>query len=145
MNFPKKLKYRKYFKQGVYEKSKFKIKNGKILGHAGLQAFEYGNLRMSEIEACRISIRRKLYKKIRSIYFWVKIYPYVSYTKKSKGMRMGKGKGSRQGWVSPVCLSHIMYELKNKKNNYYYFSLFKALALSWCKLSVKSKVILKIF
>lgn len=97
MKYPQNLKYRKYFKQGVSTKSQYHLDKSKLVGYAGLQAIDFGMFKPSEIESCRVSIRRKLGKKIKSIYFWIKMYPYISFTKKPVGMRMGKGKGSRAG------------------------------------------------
>ena len=42
---------------------------------------------------------------------WIKIFPHKSYTSKAIGVRMGKGKGAPEGWVSPVKRGKIMFEI----------------------------------
>jgi ribosomal protein L16/L10AE len=59
MKFPKKLKFKKYFKTKLSNKSLFTLTKSRVLkGKIGLQVLEQGKLKNSEIESCRISIRR---------------------------------------------------------------------------------------
>lgn len=68
----------------------------------GLQGYDQIKLTPGQIETTRIAIRRLSRKKRRVWQYWVKLFPYCPITKKSVGMRMGKGKGGIKRWVCPV-------------------------------------------
>ncbi len=42
---------------------------------------------------------------------WIRIFPDVPYTKKPAETRMGKGKGSPEGWVASVRPGTVMFEI----------------------------------
>jgi len=61
------------------------------------------------IEAARIAITR--YVK-RGGKIWIRIFPDKPVTKKPAETRMGKGKGSPEGWVAVVKPGRVLYEIK---------------------------------
>ena len=42
---------------------------------------------------------------------WINVFPDKPYTKKPAETRMGKGKGSPEGWVAVVKPGRVMFEL----------------------------------
>lgn len=107
--FPKSIKYKKNHKS----KKSFLIKNEQKVfflkyGAFGLRALESGLLKFNQIEACRKSLRRDMHKQ-GNIY--LRTFTYHSVTKKSVGIRMGKGKGNHAVWVCPVKKGQIICEI----------------------------------
>ncbi|EAC9406944.1 50S ribosomal protein L16, partial [Listeria monocytogenes] len=87
-----------------------------------------------QIEAARIAMTR--YMK-RGGKVWIKIFPHKSYTSKPIGVRMGKGKGAPEGWVSPVKRGKIMFEIAGVPEDV----AREALRLAAHKLPVKTKIV----
>jgi len=143
---PQNLKFKKYFKASLSKKNIYSWKLSCLRNSVGLQSFESGKLDSKQIEACRVSIRRKLGKKKKKfINLWIKVFPYFSFTRKPVGMRMGKGKGVREGWIVPIVNGHLLYELKSKRYKKAIFKFFKAFCGSWKKLSVKTGILFNIY
>jgi large subunit ribosomal protein L16 len=63
-----------------------------------------------KIEAGRKYMRRYLTKKNK---IWIRIYPDLPVTKKPTGVRMGKGKGKSNLWVSKVSAGTVIFEIDN--------------------------------
>ena len=78
-------------------------------GDYGLMALEPGLITQRQIEAARIAMTR--YVK-RSGRIWIRMFPDKPMTSKPAEVRMGKGKGSPEGWVAPVKPGRIMYEMQ---------------------------------
>ena len=78
-------------------------------GDFGLMALEPGLITQRQIEAARIAMTR--YVK-RSGRIWIRMFPDKPMTSKPAEVRMGKGKGSPEGWVAPVKPGRIMYEMQ---------------------------------
>jgi len=138
---PKKLKYRKYFKTRIRKKDKIKIKKDRLdLGFAFLQVSNQGKLFRPEIEASRVSVSRMSRKRSRIWRYWQRLFTYCPVYKKTKGLRMGKGKGHLKDWYSPVKVGQLIFILSNKRNiqrkGSMYLYYFKAFAKAWRKLSV---------
>lgn len=91
---PINLKYRKYFRTKLSNKSLITLKKADFIFKVGLQCFDQFKLTPSQIETTRVAIRRLSRRKKRIWSYWVKLFPYCPVSKKSVGMRMGKGKGS---------------------------------------------------
>jgi large subunit ribosomal protein L16 len=72
-------------------------------------ALEPGLITQRQIEAARIAMTR--YVK-RSGRIWIRMFPDKPITSKPAEVRMGKGKGSPEGWVAPVKPGRIMYEMQ---------------------------------
>lgn len=104
---PKKLKYRRRQKG----RTKGKAYKGSTLefGDYGLQAVECGFMSAQQIEAARIAITRHVK---RGGKIWIRVFPDKPITKKPAETRMGKGKGTPEGWVAVVKPGRILYEME---------------------------------
>ena len=129
---PKKVKYRKQQKGRM----RGKAYRGSSLnfGDFGLQAVECGSITSRQIEAARIAMTRKVK---RGGKMWIRVFPDKPYTKKPAEVRMGKGKGSPEGWVAIIRPGRILYEMEGVPREL----AFEALRLASHKLSVKTKII----
>lgn len=105
---PKKVKYRKKQKGRMTGKA---LSKGSRLefGEYGLQALECGFMTAQQIEAARIAITRHVK---RGGKIWIRVFPDKPVTKKPAETRMGKGKGSPEGWVAVVKPGRILYEME---------------------------------
>jgi large subunit ribosomal protein L16 len=104
---PKKVKYRRRQKG----RTKGKAYKGSTLeyGDFGLQAVECGFMSAQQIESARIAITRHVK---RGGKIWIRIFPDKPITKKPAETRMGKGKGTPEGWVAVVKPGRILYEME---------------------------------
>jgi large subunit ribosomal protein L16 len=78
-------------------------------GDYGLQALKCGLMSAQQIEAGRVAITRHVK---RGGKIWIRVFPDKSITKKPAETRMGKGKGSPEGWVAVVKPGRILYEME---------------------------------
>ena len=103
---PKRVKYRKVQKgsRGGMAKAGTTL----AFGEYGLQALERSWITNIQIEACRVAINRNLKRKGK---LWIRIFPDKPFTKKPLEVRMGKGKGGVEGWVSVVRPGRMLFEL----------------------------------
>lgn len=104
---PKKVKYRKRMRGRM----RGRAKGGDRIsfGDFALQALEPGWITSRQIEAARIAITRHIKRQGK---VWIRIFPDKPITKKPLETRMGKGKGSPEGWVAVVKPGRILYELE---------------------------------
>jgi len=128
----KKTKYRK--QQRGRRRGMTKGQDTVQFGDYGLKATGVAWLTNREIEAARIAMTRKIK---RGGKVWINVFPDKPYTKKPAETRMGKGKGSPEGWVAVVKPGRVMFELSGVPE-----PLAKeALRLAAQKLPVKSKFV----
>jgi len=104
---PKKVKYRKQQKGRM----KGQAYRGSTLsfGEFGLQATECAHMTAQQIEAARVAMTRHVK---RGGKIWIRVFPDKPITKKPAETRMGKGKGSPEGWVAVVRPGKILYEME---------------------------------
>ncbi len=129
---PKKTKYRKRQKgrlKGVASRG-----NTLAFGDFGLKALGKGFISAQQIEAARIAITRHVKRKGK---IWIRIFPDKPITSKPAEVRMGKGKGSVEGWVAPVKAGRILYEMEGIEESV----AREALRLASHKLSVPTKIV----
>ncbi len=132
MLMPKKVKYRKQQKGRMKGKS---MGGSKVsFGQYGLKAVEPGRISNRQIEAARIAITRHAK---RGGKLWIRIFPDRPVTKKPAETRMGKGKGSPEGWVAIVRPGRILYEVEGLSEEV----AREAFRLASQKLSIKTKVV----
>jgi large subunit ribosomal protein L16 len=132
MLMPKKVKYRKQQKGRMKGKS---MGGNKVsFGQYGLKALEPGRISNRQIEAARIAITRHAK---RGGKLWIRIFPDRPVTKKPAETRMGKGKGSPEGWVAIVRPGRILYEVEGLSEEV----AREAFRLASQKLSIKTKVV----
>jgi large subunit ribosomal protein L16 len=129
---PKKVKFRKQQKgkmRGLAHRG-----NKLNFGEFGLQAVECGKLSAKQIEAARIAMTRHVKRGGR---IWIRIFPDKPFTKKPAEVRMGKGKGSPEGWEAVIRPGKILYEMQGVSRE----MAQEALRLAAHKLSVKTKFV----
>ena len=131
---PKRVKFRKMFKG----RTKGLAKRGSTVafGHYGLQAMEPGWVTNRQIEAARVALTRHIK---RGGKVWIRIFPDKPVTKKPAETRMGKGKGSPEGWVAVVKPGRVMFELEGVDRK----TGEKAMGLAAATLGVKSKFVVR--
>jgi large subunit ribosomal protein L16 len=131
---PKRIKFRKMFKgrtTGVARRG-----HRVAFGHYGLQSLEPGWISNRQIEAARITMTRHIK---RGGKVWIRIFPDKPITKKPAETRMGKGKGSPEGWVAVVKPGRVLFEIEGVPREL----AERALALAAAKLSVKTKFVMR--
>jgi len=132
MLMPKKVKFRK---QQRGRRRGQATRGAKVsFGDFGLQALEVGWVTARQIEAGRIAMTRHIK---RGGKIWIRIFPDKPITKKPAETRMGKGKGSPEGWVAVVKPGRVMFELEGVTLDI----AKKAMALAAAKIGVKSKFV----
>jgi large subunit ribosomal protein L16 len=106
-------KFRKYKKVKVR-----KQKKNRILSVSLHKRLNFGTVGLKSIESCRISARqiesaRKVIRKGLNKLgcFWIIPFPDFPVTKKSLGVRMGKGKGSVTFWVCRLLEGDVLFEV----------------------------------
>ncbi len=132
MLLPKRVTYRRQHRPTTTGRSTGG--NYVTFGEYGLQATTTSWITSRQIESARIAMTR--YMK-RGGKVWIKIFPHKSYTSKAIGVRMGKGKGAPEGWVSPVKRGKIMFEIAGVPEEV----AREALRLASHKLPVKTKIV----
>ncbi len=132
MLMPKSTKWRKQHRgrrKGVaYRGSRINF------GDFALQAVGNGWVTNRQIEAARIAITRHIKRGGR---VWIRIFPDKPVTKKPLETRMGKGKGSPEGWVAVVKPGRILYEVRGVSEDL----ARSALRLAQYKLPIKTRII----
>lgn len=104
---PKKVKYRKQ-QRGTMKG--IAIRGSELaFGDYGLKALEHAWITNRQIEAARRAMTRHVK---RGGKIWIRIFPDKSFTAKPAETRMGKGKGSPEGWVAVVKPGRILYEME---------------------------------
>lgn len=78
-------------------------------GDFGLQAQDRGRLTSRQIEAGRICISRHV-KRGGKLY--IRVFPDKPVSKKPLEVRMGKGKGAPEFWVSIIKPGRLVYEIE---------------------------------
>lgn len=104
---PKRTKFRKQFKgriRGLAHRG-----SDVSFGEYGLKVTERGRLTARQIEAGRRAINRYVKRGGR---IWIRIFPDKPVTKKPLEVRMGKGKGSVEYWVSTVKPGKVVFEIE---------------------------------
>ena len=129
---PKRVKFRKQMKgrmRGVATRGQTVA-----FGHFGLQALEAGWVTNRQIEAARVAMTRCMK---RGGKLWIRLFPDKPITKKPAETRMGKGKGNPEGWVCPVKIGRMMFEIEGIEEAL----AKKSLALASAKLPIKTRFV----
>ena len=103
---PRKVKFRKAHKgknRGIATRGA-----QLVFGEYGLKAIENGLMSSNHMEACRITVARKLKGSGK---LWINVFPRKPVTKKPAETRMGKGKGDLSHWACPVKRGKVILEL----------------------------------
>src|ERR1700761_9030291 len=97
--FPKKTKFKKCFKfKNFFHKFENRCIVPKV-GASSLKIIKGGRLTSLQLESFRKVCKRKLRLKYRKETPCFNVFTDIPVTKKSSGVRMGKGKGSLNFWA----------------------------------------------
>jgi len=134
MLMPSRTKFRKRHKGRIWGQAK----RGANLsfGEYGLQATSRGYLTSRQIEAARVAMTRMIK---RGGKIWIRIFPDKPITKKPAETRMGKGKGSVEGWCAPIKPGRVLYEMEGVSEEL----ALAALSLAAHKLPISTQVIMR--
>ena len=132
MLMPKRTKHKKMFRGRM----KGTAQRGATVafGDYGLQALEPCWITNRQIEACRVGINRTFKREGTT---FIRIFPDKPITARPAGVRMGKGKGSVEGWVAVVKPGKVMFEVSGVTEELALAALRKATM----KLPIKCKII----
>ena len=131
---PKRTKYRKKQKgrvKGIAQRG-----HTMAFGNFGLKALEPGWITSRQLEAARIAVTRAMKREGQ---VWIRIFPDKPITKKPAEVRMGKGKGSPEGFVAPVTPGRIIIEAEGVP----YIVAKEALRLASQKLPVTTRFVVR--
>ena len=130
MLMPKKVKFRKQQRGRMRGKA---WRGGAVaFGDYGLKALEPCWLTDRQIEAARVAMTRFI---ARGGKIWVRVFPDKPITKKPQETRMGKGKGSPEGWVAVVKPGRVLFEMEGISEA----SAREAMKLAAAKLPILTK------
>jgi len=104
---PKRTKFRKMHKgrnRGLASRG-----NKVSFGEYGLKTVERGRITARQIESARRALTRHIKRGGR---VWIRVFPDKPISKKPLEVRMGKGKGNPEYWVSLVKPGHVLYEME---------------------------------
>lgn len=132
MLLPKRVKYRKQMRGRMSGDTK----GGDYVafGDYGLVAMEPAWIKSNQIEACRVTMSR-FFRRGGKIY--IRIFPDKPVTKKPQEVRMGKGKGAVEYWVSVVKPGRVLFEVANVTEE----QAKEAFRLAAHKLPIRTKVV----
>lgn len=102
---PKRTKYRRSQKGRM--KGNAQRGHELAFGSFGIKALESMWIEQRQIEAARVAVTRYMQRQGQ---IWIRIFPDKPITKKPAEVRMGKGKGSPEGFVAPVTPGRILFE-----------------------------------
>ncbi len=132
MLMPKRVKFRKAQRGRMAGKAK--RGSSVSFGDFGLKALEPHWITSRQIEACRVSLSRKMKRDGK---VWIRIFPDKPVSKKPLETRMGKGKGAPEFWVCVVKPGRVLFEVSGVSKK------IAQEALTSCshKLPIKTKVV----
>ena len=105
-------------------------------GSFGIKALENMWIEQRQIEAARVAVTRYMQRQGQT---WIRIFPDKPITKKPAEVRMGKGKGSPEGFVAPVTPGRILFEADGVP----YAIAKEALRLAAQKLPIATKFVVR--
>ncbi len=131
---PKKTKYRR--RQKGRMKGNAQRGNQLAFGSFGIKSMEEAWITGRQIEAARQAVTRHMKREGQ---IWIRIFPDKPITKKPAEVRMGKGKGSPEGFVAPITPGRIILEAEGVS----YELAKEALRLAAQKLPVTTKFVVR--
>lgn len=131
---PKRVKFRRAQKGRM--KGNAERGNTLAFGSFGLKTLDSAWITNRQIEAARIAVTRFMKREGK---VWIRIFPDKPITKKPAEVRMGKGKGSPEGWVAVVKPGRIIFEAEGVPQAV----AVEALRLAAQKLPVRTKTIIR--
>ena len=105
-------------------------------GSSGIKTLQSKWLTSRQLEAARVAVTRYMQRQGQ---IWIRVFPDKPITKKPAEVRMGKGKGSPEGFVAPVTPGRIIIECEGVP----YDVAKEALRLAAQKLPVTTKFVVR--
>jgi large subunit ribosomal protein L16 len=132
MLLPKKQKFRKAHKGRISTK----VKRGAEIsfGEYGLKSLDHGRINSRQIEAARRAATRLMKREGK---LWIRIFPDIPVSKKPAEVRMGKGKGGVEEYISRIAPGRVMFEVAGVAEDIANL----ALQLASAKLPLRTKII----
>ena len=131
---PKRTKYRRSQKGRM--RANAQRGHELAFGSFGIKALENMWIEQRQIEAARVAVTRYMQRQGQ---IWIRIFPDKPITKKPAEVRMGKGKGSPDGFVAPVTPGRILFEADGVP----YAIAKEALRLAAQKLPIATKFVVR--
>jgi large subunit ribosomal protein L16 len=132
---PKKTKFRKQQKGKNFNIiNKVETLESLKQGIVGLKAIDSGRIKANHLVACR-QCMNKIIKKTGQI--TINVMADTPITKKPIEIRMGKGKGAVDHWVSKINSGTILFEIETSSK----ILAIKALKAAQIKLPINTKII----
>ena len=131
---PKRTKYRRSQKGRM--RGNAQREHELAFGSFGIKALENMWIEQRQIEAARVAVTRYMQRQGQ---IWIRIFPDKPITKKPAEVRMGKGKGSPEGFVAPVTPGRILFEADGVP----YAIAKEALRLAAQKLPIATKFVVR--
>nr|YP_009370732.1 ribosomal protein L16 [Eukaryota sp. BB2]AQL10438.1 ribosomal protein L16 [Eukaryota sp. BB2] len=129
MAISNKIHKSRIYKEGISHKQDY-VHRGKY----GIFCLQNGVVTIRQLETTRVALRRVLGK---SCPIWIRIQPQKPVTKKSTGVRMGKGKGSFSHYIYYVKKDEMIFEIGDISAS----RVVKAYKLAASKLPVRTNII----
>lgn len=107
LNAPRKTKFRKMQKGSIPNKIRANYENI-VYGNYAFKAITFGVISNKQLEAARRVITKKIKKQGK---LWIRVFTHIPKTKKPVEVRMGKGKGSLDSWITKIKPGTILYEI----------------------------------
>src|SRR3989338_8635831 len=133
---PKKLKYRKHFRNRVNFSGRATRGAELAYGSIGLKSQEICELTARQLEAARRAITHSVQ---RGGKIWIRVFPHTPVTRKAAEVPMGAGKGSVEYYALVVRPGTIIFELDGLPEA----AAREALRLAAHKLPFKSKIVVR--
>jgi len=131
---PKKVKFRRMQKGRM--KGNAQRGHELAFGTFGIKALETKWLTGRQIEAARVALTRYMQRQGQ---IWIRVFPDKPITKKPAEVRMGKGKGSPEGFVAPVTPGRMLFECEGVS----YEVAKEAMRLAAQKLPITTKFVVR--
>tara|TARA_Y100000589_G_C26838199_1_gene500870 strand:+ start:25 stop:444 length:420 start_codon:yes stop_codon:yes gene_type:complete len=105
--YPRKTKFK-----NLFNRKRTKFLNNRVFS-SNFKDFAIVSLGAGKVNNKQIELLRKTLKRLLKFQgkFWLNVYPNKNTTKKSEGIRMGKGKGNIKFWYASVSKGVILLEI----------------------------------
>jgi large subunit ribosomal protein L16 len=131
---PKRVRFRKRHKEKGRTNGIAQRGHQISFGDFGIKTLEPGWITSRQIESARIAVTRFMKRQGQ---VWIRMFPDKPITRKPAEVRMGKGKGNPEYWVSVVKPGHLLFEISGVSSEV----AKEALRLASQKLPVKCKFV----
>ena len=131
---PKNSKFKKQQKRNTFNKINNNLTLNLNNSNIYLKALSVGRVTSKQLNSIRQTIN-KVIKKVGKIRF--NVFPHTPISKKPKEIRMGKGKGNIDHWISKIKIGQIICEIKTDSSS----KAIKALKLARFRFPLKTKII----